>query len=194
MNGKYLDWTRGEEEALLNIVGGTEVARAVLRGDKKLTVENIAPQQSVTPPPLVGTVVKTITLKPYNAKSVAEAIKLGKYDGVDGDIVQLFADDEVGLTTAQKVILVQFDRNWTNTEVLAWAKENGDKKPILPKHIYAIGAQHPEEQRKRSIAGCGSVRDGSVLCLGGNSDWRRLRRGSVSVGWGQGCMVGFLSE
>ncbi|GEM_PF-3191771 len=194
MNGKYLDWTRGEEEALLNVVGGTEVARAVFRGEKKITVQDIVRQQPPPKPPLVGTVVKTITLKPYNVKSVAEAIKLGKYDGVDGDIAALFADDEVGLTKPQKVVFVEFDRNWTDAEVLAWAKENGDKKPLLPKHIYGIGIQYPEEQRKAPIVGLGSVRDGRVLCLIGRSDWRILDRYSVSFDWLRLFLVGFLSE
>ena len=39
--GKYNDWTRGEGEALLNIVGGVDIARVVLRGERKLTVEKI---------------------------------------------------------------------------------------------------------------------------------------------------------
>ncbi len=39
--GKYNDWTRGEEEAILNMIGGTDIARAVLRGERKLTVESV---------------------------------------------------------------------------------------------------------------------------------------------------------
>ncbi len=35
---KYSDWTRGEDEALLNIVGGSEVARKVLRQEVVLKV------------------------------------------------------------------------------------------------------------------------------------------------------------
>ena len=46
--GKYNDWTRGEGEALLNIIGGTDIARAVLRGERKLVVEQVA-QQSDKP-------------------------------------------------------------------------------------------------------------------------------------------------
>ncbi len=194
MNAKYGNWTRGEDEALLNIVGGEEIARAVLRGDKKITVEDVVRQQPPTKPPLIGTVVTTLTLKPYSAKSVAEAIKLGKYNGVDDDIVTLFADDEVGLATAVNVTLVQFDRYSFANEVLDWAKANGDKKPILPKHIHAIGIQHCEEQRKLPIVGLGSVRGGRVLCLFGNSVWRGLLRVSVSVDWDRLCLFGFLSE
>lgn len=40
--GKYLDWTRGEDEALLNILGGPEVARKLLRGDLKFSISDEA--------------------------------------------------------------------------------------------------------------------------------------------------------
>lgn len=43
--GKYNDWTRGEDEALLNIMGGVENARAVLRGERKLVVEEVVRQK-----------------------------------------------------------------------------------------------------------------------------------------------------
>jgi hypothetical protein len=36
---KYGNWTRGEDEALLNILGGEEVVRGILRGDLKVVVK-----------------------------------------------------------------------------------------------------------------------------------------------------------
>ncbi len=36
---KYPNWTRGQEEALLNILGGQEVAEAILRGKLKIRVD-----------------------------------------------------------------------------------------------------------------------------------------------------------
>ena len=50
---KYDGWTYGETEALLNIIGGADVARKVLRGESKLTVVEIVPQPLLT---LTGTV------------------------------------------------------------------------------------------------------------------------------------------
>lgn len=191
---KYGDWTRGETEALLNIVGGTDIARAVLRGERKLTVEEIVRQQPPAKPSLVGTLVKKLVVKPYKAKSLAEAIKLGKYDGHDGDIVTIFADDEVGLTEEVSVDLFQYDRNWTYDEVAVWAKENGGKKPILPKHIHGIGINLPDEQREAPIVETGSVRRGRVLYLRGRSDWRGLGCDTVEGRWPRVCLVGFLSE
>ena len=36
--GKYGNWTRGEDEALLNILGGDDIARAILRRELKVVV------------------------------------------------------------------------------------------------------------------------------------------------------------
>jgi len=188
--GKYDDLTREETKALLNKIGGTEVTRKVLRGKKKIIVQDIARQQ----PPLVGTIVKTLTLKPFRAESVADAIRQGRYNYVHFKIVRLFTSNEVNITTEVKVDLVGFDRDWSNEDVSVWAKANGGKKPILPKHIYAIGIQHPEEQRHARIVGHGSVRAGNILCLRGDSGWRILDRYPVSYDWGRDCLVGFLHK
>lgn len=190
---KYEGWTLGETEAILNVIGGTDVARAVLRGERKLTVEPVAQQRPASKPPLVGTVVKELRLDPYQAKSIAEAIKLGKYDYHDSDIVQLFKSEEVGLFKPVYVNLVQFDRDPFYDEMVAWAKMNG-KKPILPKHLFAVGIQHPEEQRQAPIVALGSVRHGNVLYLYGPSDWRNLDRDTVQSRWIRNCLFGFLSE
>lgn len=37
---KYKTWSRGEDEALLNILGGDEVARAILRGEKRVIIKD----------------------------------------------------------------------------------------------------------------------------------------------------------
>ena len=196
---KYGDWTDEEDETLLDIVGGTSIARAVLRGERKLiagpgpTVEDIISQIPSSLPPLVGTLINTLRLKPNKLKSVAEAIKLGEYNGHDGEIVTLFADDEVRLTKAVRVDLIQYDHNPSYDEILIWAKANGERKPIFPKHIYATGIQHREEQRRAPIVGLGSVQRGNVLYLNGNSDWRNLNHNSVQSNWNRNCLFGFLS-
>lgn len=181
------------------MVGGDDVARAVLRGERKLvvgpgpTVEDIIRQMPSSLPPLYGKVVKGLNLKPNKVKSVKDTIKFGGYNGVDGDIVELFAEDDFRLTKMATVDLVQFDRNPSYDEILAWAKKNGEKKPILPKHIFALGIQHPDEQRNAPIVALGSVRHGLVLCLDGYSTWRVLRRSSVQSSWLRHCLFGFLS-
>lgn len=190
---KYDGWTLGETEAILNIMGGVGVARSVLRGERKLVVEDAQPSAPATPAPIVGTMVKTLHLMPYAAASVADAIALGRYNGVTEDIVRLFVDDEVGLTAEVGVDLFQFDRSSSNEDLSAWAKANA-RQPILPKHVLAIGAQHPDEQRNAPIVALGSVRGGCVLYLYGGSGWRRLYRDTVKSGWHRDYLFGFLSE
>jgi hypothetical protein len=191
---KYGDWTHGETEALLNIIGGVDVARAVLRDERKLTVEEIVRQQPPANPPLVGTLIKKLVVKPYKAESLAKAIELGVYGGHDDDIITIFAGDEVGLTEEVSVDLFRFSREWTFDEVVDWAKNNGDRKPLLPKHIHGIGIQFPGEQREAPILEIGSVRRHRVLCLIGDSDWRYLRCCTVGGYWAPDFLVGFLSE
>ena len=39
----------------------------------------------------------------------------------------------------------------------------------------------------------GSARDGNVLYLNGNSDWRNLNRNTVANRWNRNYLVGFVS-
>lgn len=75
--GKYSDWTRGEDEALLNIIGGTDIARAVLRGENKLIVE-------LTQRPSIGEAV--VDGGPYRTSAVG---------GSSAMYYCLLSDDEV---------------------------------------------------------------------------------------------------
>lgn len=191
---KYDGWTLGETEAILNVIGGVDVARAVLRGECKLTVGQVVVPQPPTQTDLVGNVVKTLVIKPFKTKSISDTVKQGKYDGVDGDIVSLFADDGHSLDKEVRIELVQFSRDLKSSqEVLDWGKANG-KKPMLPVHTYGIGIQHPAVQRDNLVVALGSVRAGRVLCLYGSSDWRRLYRDSFAGAWGRYCLFGFVCE
>jgi hypothetical protein len=143
--------------------------------------------------PLVGTFVKRIIIKPYKAKSIAKAIKLGKYDyhHDDIDIVKIFADDEVGLTKEVGVDLFQYDQNWSYKGMLIWAKENGNKKQILLKHILGIGIHF---SGMGYIVETGTVRRGCALGIGDFWGQNALCLHPVNGGWVRTVMVGFLSE
>lgn len=192
---KYAGWTLGETEALLNIIGGPDVARAVLRGERKLTVEAASKPESPARPQLVGKVWKTIIVPAYTAKDFADAASLGNFDNRDslGDTIRLFGKERVGLVEIVKIDLVEFDRNWWYDEAVAWGEQN-KKPPMATAHTMGISAGLPDEQRKRPIVELGSVRDGDVLCLNGSSGWRYLDRNTVKGRWPRDCVVGFLSE
>ena len=194
--GKYDDWQRGEDEALLNLVGGVEVARGVFRGEYRLTVEKVAPEQRGAPvrPPLTGKVAKTIVIPAYDVADFAEAVRLGRFDNNTAEIVRSFGKERVGLNKPVKIDLVEFDRDWWKDEAIAWGVENGGKKPIGTAHLMGLAIKLPNEHRERLIVELGSVQRGHVLCLHGYPGWRRLRRNSVKGGWYRYCRVGFLSE
>ncbi len=192
--GKYDNWTRGENEALLNIIGGVDVARAILRGERKLTMDIVRPRPRPRPR-LVGRVVKTVLVPAYQARNFAEAVKLGKFDNADslGDLTRQFSPEQVGIAQSVKIELVEFDRNWWKDEAVTWGTENG-KKPMAAAHTLGIAAGLPDEQRDRPIVELGSVQGGHVLYLYGGSDWRDLDRGTVEGYWCRYYLVGFLSE
>lgn len=193
---KYDGWTLGETEALLNVVGGVEVARAVLRGERKLIVEVVPMPQAPARPPLVGRVVKTITVPAYAASDFAEAVRLGNFDNRDtlSNITRQFAKERVGLGKAVTVELVEFDRDWWSDEAIAWGKENGNKKPIVPAHLLGIAIKLPDEQRELTIVELGSVRDGLMLFLYDNSGRRCLGRETVKSRWPRHFLLGFVSQ
>lgn len=193
---KYNDWTRGEDEALLNVVGGVDVARAVLRGERKLVVEAAPKLQAPTRPPLVGKVWKTIVVPAYQAGNFAETVRLGNFDNADslGDTIRQFGKEQVGLNKPVEIDLIEFDRDWWQDEALAWGTANGNKQPIAIAQLMGIAAGFPNEQRERPIVELGSMQDGDVLCLFGGSGWRDLCRDTVESGWYRDYLVGFVSE
>ncbi len=189
---KYGDWTPDQIKALIDMVGGDEVARAVLRGERKLVVQPGYPS-------LVGTLVKTLHLKPYKVKSYEEFLELSKCKACrDPDYGNLFIapEDELCLTEAVSVDLFQFDTSPGNNWVLKWAKDNG-KKPIKPRHIYAIAIQHREELllHDKTIVELRSNRRN--CCLTSNSGQLSLSRIQLNESpvWnGDKTLFGFVSE
>ena len=193
--GKYDNWRRGEEEALLNLIGGIEIARGAFRGEYRITVVRVDQPKPAPKPTLVGRVAKTIIIPAYSAAGFAEAVRLGNFDNARdlGDIIRLWGNEPVGLDKPVKIDLVEFNREWWNDEALAWGTEN-NKRPMETSHTIGIAAGLPEEQRARPIVQVGSVSHGRVLCLSGNSGYRYLSRGTVGSGWNRLYLVGFVSE
>ena len=201
--GSWHEIAKAIGNAVLDQDGTDEDVRRILKDKvlaKDIATRIIAARPGVTSEPakpvrapLIGRVVKTITIPAYEASSFVEAVRLGRFDNDTNDTVRHFADECVGLAQPTKVDMVEFDRDWWFDEVLAWGIENGGKKPIATAHTMGIAIGLPNEQRGRPIVG-GSVRQGHVLYLVGDSRWRLLNRGAVEGGWCRHCLFGFLSE
>ena len=193
---KYHEWTFGDAEALINVLGGDQIAREIKDQKRYFTVGDLIRPEPPARPPLTGRVAKTIIIPAYSTADFAAAIRLGNFDNARdlGDVTLQWSKEPVGLAKPTKVDLVEFDRDWWMDEAIAWGVANGNKKPIGPAHLLGIAAGLPEEQRERPIVELGSVREGSVLYLGGGSGWRSLNRRTVKGSWLRRCLVGFVSE
>jgi len=199
--GKYNDWKLGQIEALINIIGGDEVARAVLSGECGIIVEPKEPPLPVQKPPklpLVGTVVKTLYLKPDRVKSFKKGIKRGKYNTqsvTTGYSPRKFTHDEVDLIEPVSVDLIQFNQRASYDEMLVWAKENGGKVWMQFKHLFAIGIQHTEEQRGVSIMAIGSEDPNAYGAYEFSSGQRHLYKTAKSgTDWSEISLFGLLND
>ena len=184
---KYDGWTYGETEALLNKIGGVDVAREVLRGKKNLVVKDgLSAIEGVV-------LVKTLNLKPSKAQSLMEVVARGNYDDYNTDIIyKMFFEDGVGFDEPVSINLVRFDRKLDYSKMIAWAKENG-VKPMQAKHLFAIGIQFPYEQLSTMIVEIGTSVRGDALCLHGSEDRRCLSRYTVGGSWAPSHLFGFLA-
>lgn len=142
---KYGDWTRGEDEALLNKLGGLEVARGILRG----TIEVITK--------VVNFIVRTFTLLVDETKSVDELVKAGEFDWVNINITSTnfpnLASDKID---EQELPLFYFSKTMSSDAVIA----EMDKKGCEPATIWdllSFAKKEPDLQRKFPIVALKSV-------------------------------------
>lgn len=146
-------------------------------------------------PLLDGKLYKSLVVPAYNARDFAEAVKLGKFDneGDLGRLISRWGDEPVGLQESTKIDLIEFDRNWSYDDVLAWGRAHS-KRPMVTTHLMGVAIGLPNEQRERPIVELGSVLGGDVIYLDGGSNWRHLNYPSVGDAWLWSFVVGFLGE
>lgn len=119
--------------------------------------------------------------------SVEDAIEAGKYQAVHSDITgKNFPSTRSGHADLE-IVLVRFDHRMKSEDVLQELGKEGLRAAELPE-LLAFGAEHPEEQRKFSVVGLGSVwkdRKGyrNVPCLYTASEGRYLDLHWWDDGW-----------
>ncbi|KKT49279.1 MAG: hypothetical protein UW41_C0009G0046 [Candidatus Collierbacteria bacterium GW2011_GWC2_44_18] len=121
------------------------------------------------------------------ATSVEQMIKAGKYDWFNDDITSgHFPSNEKG--KSQMVIyLLNFDGDISSENALQEMNKLG-LRPATLKELLALGAQHPNLQRKDVIVALGSTWRGSggdvnVPYLYGDESGRDLRLSWFAGGW-----------
>ena len=173
---KYSDWSRGEDEALLNKLGGLEVVRGILRG----TIEVITK--------VICFIVRTLTVLVDETKTVDELVKACKFDWVNDNITSAnFPNPADGTTGNQELALFHFGKTMSFDAVISEMNKDG-YEPATIWDLLGLAQKEQNLQRQFPIVALKSVwqdpglyRLVPFLCSG--ADGRSLRLGCLGGGW-----------
>ncbi len=177
MTCKYSDWMRGEDEALLNKLGGMEVARGILRG----TIEVVTN--------VISFIVRTMTVLVDETKTVDELVKVGKFDWLNNNITSAnFPNPAGGTTGNQELALFHFGKAMSSDAASAEMDKEG-YEPATIWDLLAFAKKEPNLQRQFPIVALKSIwrdpgRGRLVPYLCGDAVDRRLDLDCLGVDWG----------
>lgn len=144
------DLTRGEENAILKMVGDSATIRKILSGELKIELLSTSAQAVV-----VSTDVDHfLAVDPDLA--FEDRIKLGNYGWRNSDLTEKkfpVTEDQYGEWEWK---LFHFNRSISSGDAIRLMKEDGYDAGQIG-HILTFGEKYPEEQRKFPIIGLGSV-------------------------------------
>ena len=173
---KYSDWTRGEDEALLNKLGGLEVARGILRG----TIEVVTK--------VICFIVRALTVLVDETKTVDELAKVCKFDWVDDNITSAnFPNPADGTTGNQKLALFHFGKTISSDAVISEMNKEGYESATIW-DLLGLAQKEQNLQRQFPIVALKSFwqvpgRNRRVPCLYGRADGRYLRLDYLLADW-----------
>jgi len=151
---KYSDWSRGEDEALLNKLGGLEVVRGILRG----TIEVITK--------VICFIVRTLTVLVDETKTVDELVKACKFDWVNDNITSAnFPNPADGTTGNQELALFHFGKTMSFDAVISEMNKDG-YEPATIWDLLGLAQKEPNLQRQFPIVALKSVWQGPSLSRG----------------------------
>jgi hypothetical protein len=166
------DLTRGEENAILKMIGDTATIRKILAGELKIQLLSTSVQAVVVP----TSVDQFMTVNPDLA--FEDRITRGNYGWTNSDLTEKkfpVTEDQHGEWEWK---LFHFNRSISSEDAIRLMKEDGFE-PAQTGHILTFGEINPEEQRKYPIIGLGSVAevdlDRRVPGLWSDDDGRELR-------------------
>jgi hypothetical protein len=165
------DLTRGEENAILKMIGDTATIRKILAGELKIQLLSTSVQAVVVP----TSVDQFMTVNPDLA--FEDRITRGNYGWTNSDLTEKkfpVTEDQHGEWEWK---LFHFNRSISSEDAIRLMKEDGFE-PAQTGHILTFGEINPEEQRKYPIIGLGSVAevdlDRRVPVLWNDCDGRKL--------------------
>jgi hypothetical protein len=161
------DLTRGEENAILKMIGDTATIRKILAGELKIQLLSTSVQAVVVP----TSVDQFMTVNPDLA--FEDRITRGNYGWTNSDLTEKkfpVTEDQHGEWEWK---LFHFNRSISSEDAIRLMKEDGFE-PAQTGHILTFGEINPEEQRKYPIVGLGSS-----CTIGGSRYVPCLDRGDV---------------
>jgi len=168
------------KEALLNRLGGMEVARGILRGTIEVVVK------------VISFVARTITVLVDETKTVDELVKACKFDWANSNINSVnFPNPAGGTTGDQELALFYFSKTMSSDAVSADMDKEG-YEPATIWDLLALAQKEPNLQRQFPIIAMKSVwRDSDrrrcVPCLYGGAPGRGLSLSYLDDVWSDGC-------
>lgn len=185
---KYGKLDLGQIEAIVNKLGGMDGVKRFLSGELVIQVKESAKKAADG---LFRLLVN------YDLK-VETMVKEGRYDWKNDDINDKNFPSK---RTGQKEIelkLFHFNKAMASEDVIKEMDKQGYRPAELPE-LLALGAKHPDEQKKYPIIALGSVwqdwdggRYVAYLRLGGSE--RKLGLGCYGIDWGEGCRFAAVSK
>ncbi len=161
------DLTRGEENAILRMIGETPTIRKILSGE--LTIQLLS-----------ATLNQFMTVEPDLV--FADRIKRGNYGWTNSDLTEKkfpVTEDQHGDWEWK---LFRFNLSTSSEEAIRLMKEDGFEPGAIG-HILTFGENNPEEQRKYPISGLGS----RTSLYGGPRVpvlWRDCGERTLNLEWG----------
>lgn len=159
---KYGELNLGQIEAIVNKLGGMDGVRRFLSGETVVKIEEEFSALITNHPTYPVTISFDLSL--------AEMIKVGKYNSVNSDITEKHFPVNGKGTNEVVTELLHFNR-YTESEDVFRELDRSGLRPATIEELLAFGAKYPEIQRQFPIVALGSI-------------WRRLDARFVPCLWG----------
>lgn len=142
---KYGTWTRGQDEALLNILGGQEVAEDILSGKKSIVVQNHEPEPEL---PLLRKVATAQVSANKRFVSDDKAAKRANVGYRSDQFKRLFGDKVEQNVSAATVAVHSLEKESMNSPILA---KLGEKAQLPLAYLFELMEKQSNGQQGKLL-------------------------------------------